>query len=129
MKNVSKVFVGVFGLAAGFIIGTVWNDLENRHNHVEPIKCQKYCSAVNEIAKTRDVLFDRINDAYYILGQMNTIIVEYGFVSVADFFDLVGVTPDFIDSKYGWYNMNAAYVDLESGAYALRLPVPVALNN
>lgn len=103
--------------------------MENRHNHVEPIKCQKYRSAVNEIAKTRDVLFDRINDAYYILGQMNTIIVEYGFVSVADFFDLVGVTPDFIDSKYGWYNMNAAYVDLESGAYALRLPVPVALNN
>lgn len=128
MKNVSRTFAGMFGMAAGFIIGAVLNGLENRSNKVEPIKYQQYHPTVNELAKTDDVLFDGFDDVLYVLGQMDNTIINYGYVSVADFFDIVGVTPDFIDSKYGWYTINSAYIDKQSEVYILRLPKPVALN-
>ena len=48
---------------------------------------------------------------------------------MADFYDLVGMTSNYTDNKYGWYDMRSAYVQAVNGGYIIRLPKPVALNN
>ena len=110
MKNVSKTFTGVFGLAAGFIIGAVWSGWENQHNNVELVKYQKHRPAIsNECTKVLDVIFYSFDDACDILDQINDAITEYGAVSVAEFYDMVGVTPNYADYKCGWYNTDGGY--------------------
>lgn len=127
MKNVSRTFTGAFGLAAGFIIGAVWNACENRRNNAEPVKYPQYHPTVNELAKTEDVLFDGFDDVCDVLSQMDDTITKYGAVSVADFCDIVGVTPKHVDARYGWYNTNNMYIERKSDGFIIHLPEPIAL--
>ena len=77
----------------------------------------------------QDIIFSSRGDADEVLGQMNDAVVSYGSVSVADFYDLVGMTSNYTDNKYGWYDLRTAYIQGVSGGYVIRLPKPVALNN
>ena len=125
MKNVSKTFTGALGLAAGCIIGAVWTGLENRRDNVKAIESPKYYPTV----KPQDVIFSSRGDAEEVLSQMDKTITEYGAVSVADFCDMVGVTPNYADKKYGWYNTNCVYIDRKcDGYYILHLPAPITIN-
>ena len=54
---------------------------------------------------------------------MEEIIATYGLVSVADFYELVGVPSNYTDNNYGWSNLRNAYVDrLRDGGYIIKLP-------
>lgn len=77
----------------------------------------------------QDVIFSSRGDAEEVLSQMIDAISTYNCVSVADFYDLVGMTSNYTDNKYGWYDMRSAYVQAVNGGYIIRLPKPVALNN
>lgn len=56
-------------------------------------------------------------------------LATYNCVSVADLYDLVGMTSNYTDNKYGWYDLRTAYIQGVSGGYVIRLPKPVVLNN
>ena len=78
----------------------------------------------------QDVIFSSRGDAEEVLNQMADAIATYGSVSVADFYDLVGMTANYTDNKYGWYDIQGrAYVQPISGGYIIRLPKPTTLNN
>ena len=77
----------------------------------------------------QDVIFSSRGDAEEVLSQMIDAISTYNCVSVADFYDLVGMTSNYTDNKYGWYDMRSAYVQAVNGGYIIRLPKPVVLNN
>ena len=77
----------------------------------------------------QDVIFSSRGDAEEVLSQMIDAISTYNCVSVADFYDLVGMTSNYTDNKYGWYDMRSAYVQAVNSGYIIRLPKPVALNN
>lgn len=69
-----------------------------------------------------DVVLTTLGEAEEVLLRMNEIIEEYGMVSVADMYDLVGVTGSYTDNKYGWKNLsNAEPVRVRDG-YLLKLP-------
>ena len=54
---------------------------------------------------------------------MNEIIEEYdGIVTVADLYDLVGITDKYTDHKYGWTNLRNAKVERVRDGYMLKLP-------
>lgn len=72
----------------------------------------------------KDMLFSTLHDANTVLNNMKTIIYEYGFVSVADFYDLVGVTAHYEDNKVGWRNIDSAYPEMYNGGWKLILPEP-----
>lgn len=128
MKNVSRAFTGVFGMAAGFIIGTVWSSWESRRNNVEPIKYQKSRPAVSDkLTNVQDLVFRNFDDVCDVLSQMDDTITKYGAVSVADFCDIVGVTSKHIDTRYGWYNTNNMYIERKSDGFIIHLPEPIAL--
>lgn len=69
-----------------------------------------------------DITLDSRAEAEEVLRLMDDIIEEYGMVSVADLYDLVGVTGRHTDHNYGWTNLrNAEAVRVRDG-YLLKFP-------
>lgn len=69
-----------------------------------------------------DIVLDNRGEAEAVLNQMDDIIETYGFVTVADLYDLVGEAANYTDQKYGWTNIrNAEPVRVRDG-YLLKLP-------
>lgn len=68
------------------------------------------------------VLTDR-GDAEVVLNQMDEIIEKYGFVKVADLYDLVGITTNnHCANNYGWTDIRSARVVRVQDGYILKLP-------
>lgn len=76
-----------------------------------------------------DVILPTRGDAEEVLARMDELIETYGIVSVADLYDLVGVTGNYTDNKYGWTNIrNAEPIRLRDGGYMLKLPKALPIN-
>lgn len=88
----------------------------------------------NEMPRTRsvynysDVTVPTRSDAEEVLARMDEMIETYGMVSVADLYDLVGVTGNYTDHKYGWTSLRTAEAVRASDGYLLKLPRATPLN-
>lgn len=69
-----------------------------------------------------DVILDSRGDAEAVLEQLNDLIDTYKIASVADLYDLVGITGNYTDNKYGWTNLANADVVRTRDGYQLKLP-------
>lgn len=75
-----------------------------------------------------DVILDNRGEAEDVLSRMDELVATYGLVSVADFYDLVGITGNYTDNKYGWTDIrNANVVHVREG-YMIKLPKALPLN-
>lgn len=75
-----------------------------------------------------DIVLDSRGEAEEVLARMDELIDQYGIVSVADLYDLVGVSGNYTDNKYGWTNIrNAEPIRVRDG-YMLRLPKALPIN-
>lgn len=69
-----------------------------------------------------DVILETRGEAEDVLTRMDELIDTYGSVSVADMYDLVGMSCNYTDNKYGWTNLrNAEPVRVRDG-YLLKMP-------
>lgn len=72
--------------------------------------------------------FDQIeyreySDADEVLTRIDELISVYEFATVADLYDLSGVTPPFTANNYGWYDIHTAkIVRLRGGGYIIEMP-------
>lgn len=71
-----------------------------------------------------DIILSSRGDAEEVLSQLNDMIDTYSIASVADLFDLVGITGNYTDNKYGWTNLRNADVIRTRDGYMLKLPRP-----
>lgn len=69
-----------------------------------------------------DIIFDNRGEAEEVLSQMDDILGNYPYVTVADLFDLVGQSCDFTCQKYGWTNLRNAEVVRVRDGYMIKLP-------
>lgn len=69
-----------------------------------------------------DIVLDSRGEAEEILAIMREALETYRNVSVADFYDLVGVTGDYTDNKYGWVDLQSARVVRVSDGYIIKFP-------
>lgn len=69
-----------------------------------------------------DVIFESREEAKEVLERMDELIDMYGVASIADFYDLAGVTGNYTDNKYGWTNLSAADVVRVRDGYMIKLP-------
>ena len=74
--------------------------------------------------KVTDVVFEYKEDAMSLLEQMNDICDEYGWFSVADFYDKAGIEEGtvYTNNNYGWHNVEGATVVFEGSGYIINLP-------
>lgn len=74
-----------------------------------------------------DIVVDTKGEAEDVLERMDELLDTYGMVTVADLCDLVGISCEYTDNKYGWTNLrNARTVRVRDG-YMLDLPKVTSL--
>ena len=69
-----------------------------------------------------DIVVDTRAEAHMVLDEMDHIIEKYGQASVADFYDVVGVTSDWTDNRYGWTNLRNASIKPVRDGFMLVMP-------
>ena len=75
-----------------------------------------------------DIILESRGEAEDVLERMDELIATYQLVSVADFYDLVGISGNYTDNKYGWTDIrNASVVHVRDG-YMIKLPKALPLN-
>lgn len=75
-----------------------------------------------------DIVIESRGEAEEVLDRMNELLSVYKIVSVADLYDLVGITGNYTDNKYGWTDLNSARVVSVRDGYLLKLPKALPLD-
>lgn len=74
-----------------------------------------------------DIVFTSRGDAEEVLSRMEELLEHFNAVSVADLFDMAGVSCNYTDNNYGWTNLREARVERVCGGYTIRLPKATTL--
>lgn len=74
-----------------------------------------------------DIIFESRGEAEEVLDRMDELIDTYHAVSVADMYDLAGLSCDYTDNKYGWTSLRSADIVRVNGGYMIKLPRATAL--
>lgn len=70
-----------------------------------------------------DILFDDRGEAELVLDNMRDALREYGLISIADMYDMAGLTPPPTSNRYGWTSLrNAEVKRVRGGDYIIELP-------
>lgn len=90
---------------------------------------QRPRARVSEAWDLDDVIFDERGDAEIVVDQMYELMDRYGYVLVADLYDLAGITPPYTANKYGWMSLKRIEViRARGGGYSINLPRPMAID-
>jgi len=65
---------------------------------------------------------DTRGEAEDVLSRLVDLTIDYGQATVADLYDLVGITGAFTDNRYGWTDLRSASVRRDREGYVLDLP-------
>ncbi len=74
-----------------------------------------------------DIVFDSKADAEKVITGLVDMIDSYGQATVADLYDLSGITPEYTMDNYGWTNLSSATSSRTRDGYVLNLPRAVLL--
>lgn len=100
---------------ASYVSYRSYSDRDRRDSRYES-------SRSRTIYEPDDIILESRVEAEEVLERMNELIDNYGIVSVADLYDLVGKTCDYTANRYGWTNIrNAEPVRVRDG-YLLKMP-------
>lgn len=74
-----------------------------------------------------DILLETRGEAEAVLQGMDDIMETYDMVRVADLYELVGITGEYTDNKYGWTNIRSAKIVRTRDGYKIEMPRAVIL--
>jgi len=87
--------------------------------HKSPNCCLTYCD---------DIVFQTREDAENALATMHDIIKQYGIVSLADVYDIIGkISPSYAANRYGWRSLDKAKVVRCRDGYFIEIPKAVEI--
>lgn len=69
-----------------------------------------------------DIVLETRGEAEAVLSRMDEIMEEYEIVRVADLYDLVGITGEHTDNKYGWTNIRNAKIVMVRDGWKIEMP-------
>ena len=71
-----------------------------------------------------DIKLESRDEAYLVLNRLEDIIDEYNLATVADLYDLCGITTEYTDENWGWTSSRNMSVIRSRHGYMLQLPKP-----
>ena len=90
---------------------------------------KKPISARRSVYSFDDIIVESRGEAEKVLDILLSQIEEYGEVTVADFFELVGVSGNgYTDRSYGWKDLRGAYVSKVREGWLFNMPRCVELD-
>jgi hypothetical protein len=75
-----------------------------------------------------DVILQTRGEAEEVLDGLKELIDVYNSANVGDFYSLLGITPEFTENGWGWYDLGAASIRHVRGGYLISLPQPQPLD-
>lgn len=69
-----------------------------------------------------DIILETRGEAEEVISRLDELIDVYGMASVADLYDLVGISGQHTDNKYGWTNVSTASYTIVRDGFKLKLP-------
>ena len=69
-----------------------------------------------------DLIFANRGEAEDVLDRMDETVGRYGFVTVADMYDMADLTAPYTSNKYGWTSIRTAEVTRVREGYIIKLP-------
>lgn len=122
MKNLAMKIAIVFPVAIILIGIYRWFNVHFGFPFMSTAAAKKAVTK-NRDQKLQDIMLSTRDDAENVLDALDDVIDEYGFASMNDLYDVVGLTGGtFRESKYGWNNLSSAGVRRIRGGYTLSLP-------
>jgi hypothetical protein len=75
-----------------------------------------------------DIVLETRGDAEAVIHKLYELVASYDAATVADLYELVGMTGSFVDNKWGWTNIQGSGVERVRNGYMLSLPDPEPLD-
>jgi hypothetical protein len=75
-----------------------------------------------------DIVLDSRVEAEEVIEKLFEVVSRYGAATVADLYELVGLSTAHTDQKWGWTDVRGAGVSRIRGGYLLDLPDPEPLS-
>lgn len=75
-----------------------------------------------------DIILPSRGEAEEVLTRMDELMDTYGLVRVADLYDLVGITGEYTDNRYGWTNITRAEIIRNRDGYMIKMPRAVPID-
>lgn len=75
-----------------------------------------------------DIILPTRGEAEDVLARMDELMDTYGLVRVADLYDLVGITGNYTDNKYGWTNITRAEIVRTRDGFMIKMPRAVPID-
>lgn len=69
-----------------------------------------------------DVIIPTREEAQLVLERLNDLVDQYETASLADFYDLCGLSASHTDNKHGWTNLRSATIQTTRDGFFLNLP-------
>lgn len=69
-----------------------------------------------------EIIIPDRGEAEEVIDRLVDLIDRFGVATISDLYDLVGVTSDYADEKWGWYNLASARAVRTRDGYLLDLP-------
>lgn len=98
------------------------NRISYRNNYQQSGQNQSAVRVSKTTYDYEDIIFDTRGEAEKVLQSMDDVISRYGFISIGDMYDMVGITANYTDNKYGWTDLKGAHPERVNGGYILKLP-------
>lgn len=71
-----------------------------------------------------EILITERGEAEEVIDRLSNLVDDYGLATVTDLYDLVGLTSNYTDQRWGWTDLSTASVRSVRGGYLLDLPRP-----
>lgn len=75
-----------------------------------------------------EIVLSNRGEAEEVLERLDELMDTYGLVRVADLYDLVGITGNYTDNKYGWTNIRNAEIVRVRDGYMIKMPRAVPID-
>jgi hypothetical protein len=74
----------------------------------------------------QSIVLSTANEADLVVERLREVLKNYGFVTVSDLYDLVGLPSTFPDEKWGWTNLDdiSISVEVDTDFYEVKMPEP-----
>lgn len=104
-------------------------DYSRKYSSGAPVSTDKYVTAKRR-GMVETYVFNNREEARKVLEDMIQYAEAFTVVSVADYYEMIGITPEFTHNSYGWtYDMMVGVSIIPSGnAYAINLPKTMEIN-
>lgn len=100
---------------------------EKRNGRSGPI--EEYKGSSRRVYDVDDIIVESRRDAIKVLEEAEWIIHKYGQLSVADYYDIVGITSPWTEHNYGWISLEGAGIRSVRDGFLIVMPAPKLLDD